>query len=797
MTERERQILACLAGGLSNQEIAARLHLALRTVKWYNSQIYSKLDVSNRDEAVERAAELGLLATSSATSVTHSKHNLPSQTTPFVGRHRELAEISDLLADPECRLLTILAPGGMGKTRLAVAAAHAQIGRFAHGVIFVPLAPRSDACDIVTAIAENIGFSFYGELLPAQQLLGFLRDRSLLLVLDNFEHMLPGALFVADLVRDSPDLRVLTTSRERLNLQGETVYALRGLDFPNEQSPQRVESYAAVKLIMQTAHRIRPDFELQTGDLIYLARICRLTAGMPLAIELAVGWLDILSLEHIANELKQGIDILDTNLRDLPERHRSIRATFEHTWRRLTDDERMVFGRLSVFRGGFTLPAAQAVAGANARHLRGLAQKALIQTEGNERYAIHELLRQFGAAKLAETDELPTVRARYATFFADFMQARQSELFTDQQLVALDRIGADFENICWAWNVLVDQHAFDELPKLLDGLWFFLDVHSRSQEGIDLFETTIHILQSLSPSDVTELALARLWARQAWFYNDIGLSEKAEETAEAAIRLLDRHDSPADRLVAFHALAMIYRFRGEREKLRRMAETGYELARKMMDRYWEAHNLILLSHSARLFHEDAEAVLRPLRQARVIYARLGNPWGMVLSYATEAGSAYEARDYEQVKHSSAQCQGLAKAFGSAYFLGTSAVYLGLAASCQEDYAQAWRWLHQSLRTFWDAGYAHFVPGPLLGMARLLLHEGKAEVAVEILALLDRHPGYRGYSALFENGPAQLDTLRVELEARLGRDRFAAAWTGGRERKLSNLVDQLLTVNIDS
>ncbi len=795
LTDREREILACLVEGLSNQEIAARLHLALRTVKWYNSQIYSKLGVSARREAVERAHTLGLLDTlGDATSTAQVRHNLPIQTTPFVGRQRELQQLAHMLSDSAMRLVTILAPGGMGKTRLALAAAQHQLSRFADGVFFVSLAALSSPDDILTAIAENVGFSFYGEISPAQQLLDFLHDRSLLLVLDNFEHLLAGAPFIGDIVLNAPGVRVLTTSRERLNLRGETVYVLRGLEFPDWQTPEGIEAYDAVKLFMQTAHRIHPGFELQAQDLPYLARICHLTGGMPLAIELAAGWLDTLSLERIADEIQAGIDILETNLRDVPERHRSVRATFERTWSRLAAEERAIFGRLSVFRGGFTLPAAQAVAGATARQLRGLVQKALIQTEGSERFSIHELLRQFGADKLAETDEWPTIQARDAAFFADFMQQQRGAIFTHQQFDALDRIGADFENVRSAWNALVEQQAFDELPKFLDSLWFFLDVHSRSQEGIELFETATSILQSLPSSDATELTLARLWARLAWFYNGVGLSEKGQVTAEAAIRLLDRHDSPEDRLVAYQALALIYMFRWDCENTRWMAETGCELARTLDNHYWEAHSLIIFSHAARMCNDDMDAVLRPLRQARAIYESLVNPWGMVLSYATEAGSAFAAGDYEQVKHWSAQCQTLAKAFGTAYFIGTSAVYLGIVASWQGDYGQAWDWLRQSLRTFWDAGYAHFAPGPMLAIAQLLLHEGKAELAVEILAWMDRYPGYHGHGALFEIGPNRLGALREELEAGLGPDRFAAAWTRGQGRELSALVAQLLSEN---
>lgn len=796
LTDRECEILACLVGGLSNQEIAARLHLALRTVKWYNSQIYSKLRVSNRKEAIEQATTQGLLRAASDTPEFAPRNNLPLQPTRFVGRQEELASIANQFADANIKLVTILAPGGMGKTRLALAAAERQVRHFRDGVFFVPLAALSSPDDIITAIADNVGFSFYGSAPPRLQLLDYFRERHMLLVLDNFEHLLDGALLVADILQAASGLRVLATSRERLNLRGETVYELRGLDFSTEKAPEHIQEYDAVKLFMQSAQRVHPGFVLQADDLTYLARICRLTAGMPLAIELAVGWLDTLSLEHIANEIQQGIDILETDLRDLPERHRSVRATFERTWSRLTEDEQVVFRSLSVFRGGFSLPAAQAVVGASAHHLRGLTQKALIQTEGNERFTIHELLRQFGVDKLAGTKELPSIRAKHATFFADFMQERRGALFTAQQFNMLDQIGADFENIRSAWNVMVERQAFDELPKFLNGLRFFLHTRDRWQEGVELFEMTANTLQSFPTSDAGELALARLWAQLAWFYSFIGFSEKGKVTAEAAIRLLERHDSPEDLLVAYRNLALIAMLLKDGETQRRMAEAGYTLARKLGSRSHEAYCLIQLNLAAIRLNDDADVALGSVRQARAIFENLGDQWGLMISYISEAGSAFQVGNYEQAKYWLQQGQALAQAFGTTYYNASISLYLGAVTLQQGNYSQAWDLLHQSLYTFWDGGYTHFAHAPLLRMAQLLLHTDKAERAVEILALTDRYPGYHGHGALFEISPDGFERFRKELEARLGTDRFSAAWVRGRGRDLSAIVAELLSEDFD-
>jgi non-specific serine/threonine protein kinase len=316
------------------------------------------------------------------------KHNLPVQATPFVGREHELAELSKLLSNPAVRLVTILAPGGMGKTRLALAAAEqwlnstsvganrrfapTTLSLFANGVYFVALAPLTSPDFMVSTIAEAVGFQFYPGGEPQQQLLDFFREKHLLLIMDNFEHVLDGAAIVGDILAYALGVKIIATSRERLNLGGETPFALSGMDFPDWETPQDALDYAAVKLFVQSAKRAQPGFELRDADLTYLARICRLVAGMPLAIVLAAAWVELLSLREIAVEIDKSLDFLATERRDIPERQRSIQGVLEYAWNRLSAAERSAFMKLSAFRGGFTREAAEQVAGANLRVLMAL-----------------------------------------------------------------------------------------------------------------------------------------------------------------------------------------------------------------------------------------------------------------------------------------------------------------------------------------------------------------------------------------------------------------------------------------
>lgn len=793
LTEREREILACLVSGLSNGEIAHRMHLALRTVKWYNSHIYGKLGVSSRHEAVARAQLLGLLdPPDHGHAVAQPRHNLPIQTTPFIGRHQEVTDLARLMAEPETRLITILAPGGMGKTRLAQIVAEHQLGFFADGVFFVSLAPLSAASAIVTTLAESIGFSFYGDNPPAQQLIDFLQDRSLLLVLDNFEHVLNGASLVADILKAAPKVRLLATSRERLNLHGETVYSLRGLAFPAREAPQDALDYDAAKLFVQSAQRARADFTLQADDLGALTRICRLTEGMPLGIELAAGWVDVLSLEKIAAEIQHGIDILETDLRDVPDRHRSVRATFERTWERLTDDERAIFARLSVFRGGFTLPAAQTVAGANARTLRGLAQKALIQLEDNERFTMHELLRQFGAGKLAEAGELLSIQARHADFFAELMAERKQDIKTDRQLEALALIGQDFDNIRTAWLYVVRHQHWERLPSFLFSLWFYCDVRSREQEARDLLERAAHALQSAPTSTMTELALGRVLAPLGWFYSFAGLATKGAATCDEAIRILRQHDSPEDLIIALfdrqHTAFNLF----QPDVAVNTAEEGVRIAQSIGDKYWEGHLLpwagagpqtgigVNFGHT-HLFAERALA----------LFEVLGDRWG-VMRATYILGQVYSnQKDYQQAKRYYGQALLIAEAFGHAFTIAALNAHLAWIARAEGDYATAHMRFRQALRTYRDAGYTWLAPYPLYCIARVYADQQDVDSALAILATIQPYP------LALARTDRSVQALREELEATLEPERFRAAWARGQGRAIGALVAELLAETVGS
>lgn len=378
--------------------------------------------------------------------------NLPTSPTPVIGREAELAMLARLLRDPQCRLLTLVGPGGIGKTRLAIEAASAQRELFSEGVFFVSMAATSSAEFIVPAIAEAVGFDFFGSLDPLTQLLHYLRDKHMLLLLDNLEHLLDGVELLATVLEYAPGPKLLVTSRERLELRGEWVFEIQGLPVPAHDQVENLESYSAVELFMQSARRTWTNFELTQEERPHLVRICRLVEGMPLGIELAAVWVRMLSCREIAQEIERNLDFLATSAWDMPERHRSMRAAFDQSWYRLSAAEQQVLRQLSVFHGGFTREAAEHVAGATLSLLSALVAKSLIRRTTVGRYDLHELIRQYARERLHESGEVEAIRQRHGCFFLALAETAEQRMYTNQAPLWLNRLEQELDNLREALN---------------------------------------------------------------------------------------------------------------------------------------------------------------------------------------------------------------------------------------------------------------------------------------------------------------------------------------------------------
>jgi predicted ATPase/DNA-binding SARP family transcriptional activator len=420
------------------------------------------------------------------------RHNLPAPLTPFVGREHELAALVALREAPETRLLTLVGAGGMGKTRLAIELARASLDTYADGVFFVALAPLATASALPTAVAQAIDITIHsGD--PAAGLVRFLRDKHMLLVLDNFEHLRDGAGLVVDILEAAPRVQILATSRERLKVRGEHLFVVEGLPYTPAHTALADIEVPAARLFAQSARRSLPSFQLDDLNLPDVQRICRLVQGMPLGLELAAAWVELLPLHEIAEEIARSAGFLAADWADAPERQRSMRAVFEWSWRLLNDAEQQLFRRLAVFHGPFRREAAEAVVGASLGVLASLVHKSLLRrtdvgaTQAG-RYEIHELLRQFAAEQLAALpEEQTTIQERHSSFYLAFVAQRELRLARHEPQEAAAEIRGEIDNVRQAWAWAARERRLEDLDRSAGGLWQFIFLTGLAGEGESAF----------------------------------------------------------------------------------------------------------------------------------------------------------------------------------------------------------------------------------------------------------------------------------------------------------------------
>ena len=403
----------------------------------------------------------------------HTVLHLPVFPTTFIGRRAELEQVKALIKEPTHRLISLVGPGGIGKTRLSVQAVSEVNGNFPDGVFFVPLGTVQNADAVLPAIAKALQVSFFKEEEhPLQQLLAYLTDKRMLLILDNFEHLLDASEFVCELLKQSPNLTVVVTSRIRLNVQGEQLYPVSGMRIADsdeastwEDPEEQSRLFSGVQLFLERARRIQPGFGLTQETVPYVVRICQLVHGMPLGLELAAAWLELLPPDEIAAEIARSLDFLETGQVDVPVRQRSIRAVFESSWNLLSKAEQDAFLSLCVFVGSFSRAGAQQVSGASLRTLLGLANKSWLQQTEDGRFQLHELMRQYGVERLqADPTAWEIARNRHANYIIDFVSEQKTRMQSGDQITGVRALLDEYDtNVKLAWDWLIVQRHWAEM----------------------------------------------------------------------------------------------------------------------------------------------------------------------------------------------------------------------------------------------------------------------------------------------------------------------------------------------
>lgn len=450
-------------------------------------------------------------------SLSYYPNNLRAQPTTFVGRRQELNEIIALLRDPVTRLLVLTGPGGIGKTRLAMQVAAEMAHEFSHGVYFIACETLASVTLLPAAIEAALRLPISGRVDPRTQLLNQLRRRNTLLILDNYESLLPDTSLLAEIIKATPRVKLLLTTRESLNIPEERIFPLGGLRYPHSQSHEDVsnfETFDAVELFFITALRTDQLFAITESTRDAVIAICEHLGGLPLGLELAGTAISVLSCHEIAQKMAQGLQFLKTTRRDLPARHHSLQAAFELTWQQLSLSDQLAFARCAIFHGPFSATAAREVADIEPGTLEVLVRKSILMQMQGQRYKFHPLLRLFAAEKLALTPEVTTtLQERHSRYFLAYLRDQNAELWGPRQHTAQETLAESLDDILVAWTGALNCQKAAMLRETVPSLLRFYTIREQFRDGAALFDESIKILRTdlprIPPLDpVCELALA-------------------------------------------------------------------------------------------------------------------------------------------------------------------------------------------------------------------------------------------------------------------------------------------------
>lgn len=650
----------------------------------------------------------------------------------FVGREKEMAMLEAWVNDPEARLLTIVGAGGMGKSRLAFQCALTQASRLEHGAYFVPLAPvRGDL--LVPAIAGELDLNFSGSRDLTTQLVNYLREKHLLLVLDNFEHLRDQAALLTEITVAAPRVKLLVTSREWLNLPQERVYELPGLPYPapGRQARENLEEYSAVQLFVQNARRVHWGFELGPEEEPGVERICQLVEGMPLGIELAAAWVRVISCQEIAREIERDLKFLSTTLGGLPERHRSLRLVFDYSYNRLDRPAQLAYSKMSVFRGGFSRDAAERVAGAPLSVLASLLDHSLLHRAASGRYEVHELLRQYGRDRLhADPGREADTRAAHCAYYSDFLHQHQARLTGPDQKEALETIAQDIDNVRAAWQHAVSTRCVEDIARSLESLFLFLRVKSQFKEGVETFQMAAEALATGGDG----ILLAETLSRQATFLELLGQFDEARITVAKSLELLSTAAPQARRarayaLTEFGAVSVRLGDLVQAEEMLREALALYEANG---DERGRAHALRWLGQIATDLHGDYAATRNIYLQCLGLYRMIGDQRNIAAMSNNLGMSAGDLGEYEEAKGFFRESISAHRGLGDRYGVALALNNLALIWRMQAEYDEAWRIFQESLAIRREVGDRFAIALVLANLGKTATYMGDYEQARQLL-----------------------------------------------------------------
>lgn len=721
-------------------------------------------------------------------------NNLPFQPTPFIGREKELADLRALFRRDDVRLVTLTGPGGTGKTRLAIQAATLLLPDFKGGVVFVPLASITDPSLVAGVTAQALGVREPTQRSLLDAIKGYLRDRHLLLILDNFEQILDAAPLVVELLGVAPALKILVTSRARLRLRAEREYHVPPLMMPDTKrlpSLDRLTEYEAVRLFIDRATALRPDFEVNNDNALAVAEICARLDGLPLAIELAAARIKLLPPEAMLSRLRNRLKLLTGGDRDLPPRQQTLRDTIAWSYDLLSEEERALFRRIAVFSGGFALEAMETIcAGENiwADTLdlaASLVDKSLLLqlpgTDDEPRFGMLETIQEYAVAKLEESGERSELSARHASYFLALAEHAEAEINGPDQVLWLNRLEGELDNLRAALRWSLDAGEIDTALRLAGALLPLWKLRGRQSEGRAWLDEAL-----ARPAGATLPYRSRAVMAAGALAEVQGDYVRARALLLESLDLFRQAGDKASTATTLRTLGNEARHEGDQPAAYAYLQEGLQIARETGDRRDIAVFLGDLGIAAQSLG-DMAAARSYYGESLDIHRELGNKRGIAMMLVNLGELARSEADYDAAQPLYEEGLSIARELGDRWGVGMVLHNLGHVAYHRGRYGHAMDLFSESLRIFRDLGNKRDIAYCLAALAGVLGATGKPDQAAVLFSAA------QWLQNTISSNLDHADLIEYErnlaaAQAQLSSEDWQRAWTHGQAITLDQAID---------